>query len=191
MDEPTALLDAVRQVVEMLEGADRAQWRERAGTLEWSCEETVAHVATGLFWYAGQLATGRLDGFLAFGTTLDDPGDLQELIALVSAGGSVLARTTGLADPDERAFHFYGLSDPGGFAAMGIVETLVHGWDVARAVDPDWAPPKAPSAVAIARLFPTAPAGAPDEVLLWCTGRRALDGRAAPSNWRWDPTVRG
>jgi len=40
-------------------------------------------------------------------------------------------------------------------------------------------------------LFPDAPAGEPDQVLLWCAGRAPLGELSRRTQWRWDGTVRG
>ena len=94
------------------------------------------------------------------------------------------------APPTARAWHPYGTSDADGFAAMGITETLVHTYDIARGLGLSWSPPAEPSAAVLSRLFPQAPAGDPAEVLLWCTGRIALDGRPRRTEWRWASSVR-
>lgn len=190
MDQHEALVVAVEEVHEVLGAALDADWGVVAGGLEWSCRETAAHVASGLFWYAGQLASGQTDGFLAFGTELDEPADTEALLDLVVAGGTVLARTVEGGRDADRAFHFYGISDPSGFAAMGTVETIVHAWDIAQGLGVRWTPSSRSCAPPIERLFPDAPAGDPSDVLLWCTGRRPLAGTPPRGSWRWDPTVR-
>jgi hypothetical protein len=42
---------------------------------------------------------------------------------------------------ESRAYHTFGLSDPEGFAAMGIVEALVHTHDLAERLGLAWNPP--------------------------------------------------
>ncbi|MEV4811351.1 hypothetical protein [Micromonospora avicenniae] len=44
---------------------------------------------------------------------------------MVTACAGLLAATVDAADPGTRAWH-YGPCDPGGFAAMGVAETLLH-----------------------------------------------------------------
>ncbi len=60
--------------------------------------------------------------------------------------------------PDVRAHHVFGNSDPEGFAAMGVVEILVHMDDVAAGLGVGWHPPADLCDRALARLFPAAPA---------------------------------
>jgi Mycothiol maleylpyruvate isomerase N-terminal domain len=190
-DTPSSLLlEAVNATTSVLSTSPADAWRHTAGPVEWNCSETVAHVASGLFWYAGQLATERTDGFLAFETVLEHPSDTEELVALVHAGGTVLARTVAATSEHARAFHFFGISDAPGFAAMGIVETLVHGHDVALGLGVTLSLPERPCRYALDRLFPEPPDGPAPDVLLWCTGRAPLFGVPAPATWRWDASVR-
>ncbi|GAA2889703.1 hypothetical protein [Nonomuraea rubra] len=74
---------------------------------------------------------------------------------------------------------------------MGMVELLVHGLDIGRALDLGWRPPEHLCAPAVRRLFPEAPDGADaTEVLLWCTGRAELPGLGRRDRWQWDGAVR-
>jgi hypothetical protein len=122
-------------------------------------------------------------------TVLDDatPEDLLRSIVMC---GELLRLAVASASPEARAWHPYGTSDPLGFAAMGIVEVLVHTHDIARGLTIDWAPPGMLCEPVLRRLFPAAPRGDPSQVLLWCTGRAALDGRPRLTRWRWESSVR-
>ena len=48
--------DAVAEMVAVLAPHADADWQVRAGSLEWSCWTTAAHVAHDLASYAGQVA---------------------------------------------------------------------------------------------------------------------------------------
>ncbi len=76
---------------------------------------------------------------------------------------------------------------------MGVVETLVHTYDIARGLHPgsQWRPSAALAAPVLQRLFPAAPQGHPSEVLLFCCGRVPLGERPRQEDWRWDSRVRG
>lgn len=63
-------------------------------------------------------------------------------------------------------------------------------WSCCRGLGIDWVPPPGLSELAILRLFPDAPPGEPSAVLLWCTGRAALDDRPRQSSWSWHSSVR-
>jgi hypothetical protein len=123
-----------------------------------------------------QVVYGQPDGYLCTELALDDSASPPRLLAALSAHAELLHRIARSADPDLRAHHNYGVSDGAGFAAMGVVETLIHTFDVVRGLNPadQWRPPTDLAAPVIARLFPHAPSGDPADVLLYCCGRAAL-----------------
>jgi hypothetical protein len=71
-----------------------------------------------------------------------------------------------------RAFHVSGVTDPEGFAAMGVLEVLVHTSDLAEGLGLDWTPSPDLCERVLARLFP----GAPDDVDPWRALLRVLLG---------------
>jgi hypothetical protein len=117
-----------------------------------------------------------------------DPSGLLQVLETCGALLVAMARTT----PDSvRAHHVFGESDPAGFAAMGVVETLVHTHDVATGLGLDLTPPDRLCDRVLTRLFPDAPAGGDRwRTLLWATGRAELPGRARLTTWRWHGTPR-
>lgn len=183
---PTGAHDVDRAVAEMLQVLVPQQdrdWAVPAGPLEWSCWRTAAHVAHDLVAYAGQVAARPDDAYLPFDLTVRDGTSPRDVLRVVRAAGGLLAAAIRTAAPDARAWH-WGPADPGGFAALGVNETLVHTWDVAQGLGLDWTPPAPLAAKVLARLFPDAPAGDPPQVLLWCTGRTALPGHPRRGEWR-------
>lgn len=197
--------EAVRLVITALRGAPEVNWQNRAGSLEWDCWETVEHLADDMFCYAAQLAppTPPLDGYVPFVPTRLRPGGPQETIHAERGPGvpglfQVLEAATGLLaalvrtkPPHTRAFHSYGIADPEGFAAMGVVEALVHAHDAAEGLGVAWEPPAALCARVLARLFPDAPADAgPWPTLLWATGRTELPAHPRQASWRWHSAPR-
>ncbi len=167
--------------------------RVRAADLEWSCRKTALHMIDCLYFYTMQIVYGQPDSYLCTELALDDSASAPRLLAALSAHAELLNRIARSADPRVRAHHNYGLSDAAGFAAMGVVETLIHTFDAVRGLNPAdaWRPPAALAPPVIARLFPHAPTGDPADVLLYCCGRAALG--ALPrrtGDWQWDGTVR-
>jgi hypothetical protein len=73
---------------------------------------------------------------------------------------------------------------------MGVVEVLVHAYDIAKGLELDWRPPSTLCAPAVRRLFPGAPEGDASQVLLHLTGREALAGTERLTDWSWDSSVR-
>ncbi|GAA1252866.1 hypothetical protein GCM10009665_49480 [Kitasatospora nipponensis] len=166
-------------------------WNVPAGPLEWSCRDTAVHIAHDLLAYAGQLAARPRDGYLPFDLTVHPQAGPTQVLAVVTAAGNLLATAVDAAPDDLRAYH-YGPCDPGGFAAMGVAEVLLHTHDITRGLGLSWQPPEELCAFALHRLFPDEarePGGHPAEVLLWCTGRAELDGRARRSSWVWRAAV--
>ncbi|MFJ5828921.1 hypothetical protein [Streptomyces sp. NPDC093089] len=196
---------AVRLAVEVLRGAPPEAWEGKAGSLEWDCWETVEHLSDDLFAYAAQLGPKAppLDGDVPFvwesrrqggpanAIHADRAAGPAGLLTVLEASGALLVAMARTASPEKRAYHGFGVSDPEGFAAMGIVETVVHTDDLAQGLGLVWSPPADICARVLARLFPEAPSDTePWRTLLWATGRGDLEGRPRLTKWRWDGTPR-
>jgi hypothetical protein len=217
------LVRAVRLAVAVLRQAPATAWDRRAGSLEWDCWETVEHLADDLFCYAAQLGPQHppLDSHVPFALSRRRPGGPANcvsaerdagaagLLQVLEASAALLAAMVRTTPPRVRAYHVYGVSDPEGFAAMGVVETLVHTHDLAEGLGLAWTPPAELCARALTRLFPDAPPSAsgtdtadradttygtdapdPWRTLLWATGRAELPGHPRRTTWRWDGTPR-
>lgn len=180
-------------------GAD-ADLDVAAGTLDWSCWETLDHIADCQLAYALQIASGTPDDYLrVHGAAGTD--DLVRLVrdlgvagvrAALPAFAELLYAQALVAPTATRAFHPYGTSDPAGFASMGTTEMLLHGYDVLTGLGLDCTLPETPCGAVLRRLFPdtsTHEAG-PGPTLLWATGRADLPGRDPVTAWRWDGRVR-
>lgn len=191
---------AVHLAVAALREGTGADWNARAGSLEWDCWETVEHLCNALFMYATQLAPDdpSLSGGIPFGFSQRTPtgpataisanrdAGPAALVRVLEVSGGLLTSTLRTAPPDVRAWHVYGVADPGGFAAMGVVETLVHVYDVAGALGIGWDPPQDLCRRTLARLFPDVRVDAqPWQALLWATGRTALPAHDRRASWRW------
>ncbi|URN18433.1 MULTISPECIES: hypothetical protein [Streptomyces] len=196
---------ALRLAVAALRAAPPDAWDREAGPLEWDCWETAEHLSDDLFAYAVQLGPEEppLDSEVPFAWESRRPGGPVNavhadraagpagLLRVLEASGALLVAMVRTAPPHVRAYHVHGVSDAEGFAAMGIVETLVHTHDLARGLGLDWDPPADLCARVLDRLFPNTPRpAAPWPVLLWATGRADLPGRPRPATWRWDGTPR-
>jgi hypothetical protein len=185
---------AVWSAVDALAAAT-VDWDALAGSLEWTCWETVEHLADDLFCYAAQLGprhppTGGDIPFVWTPRRPGAPGNLivadrdagpAALLAVLETSGAMLTAIVRTRPPESRAYHGFGVSDPAGFAAMGVVETLVHTYDI---LGPTWTPPDDLCDRVLARLFPDAPLGG-WPALLWATGRGELPDRPRRTEWRW------
>ncbi|GAB3689274.1 hypothetical protein GCM10027597_44080 [Saccharopolyspora tripterygii] len=198
------LADSVRLSVQVLGEVPGHAWRDRAGTLEWDRWETVEHLSDDLFSYAVQLGPARpserdlvpfvwhprREGGPWNAVHADPDAGPAGLLQTLEATAALLVAMVRTCSPEVRSYHAYGVSDPEGFAAMGIVETLVHTHDVVDGLGLSRHPSSQVCAKVLDRLFPDAPAGDPWTVLLFSTGRAELPGRARLTSWRWDGTVR-
>lgn len=196
---------AVQLAVAVLSKTPPATWDRKAGSLDWDCWETVEHLSDDLFAYAVQLGprTPPLGGEVPFVWESRRPGGPANavhadreagptgLLQVLEASGALLVAMVRTTSPDVRAYHVFGTSDAEGFAAMGIVETLVHTHDLAQGLGLAWNPPADLCSRVLARLFPDAPSSTdPWPTLLWATGRAELPGRPRLTTWRWDGTPR-
>ncbi|MER8097588.1 maleylpyruvate isomerase N-terminal domain-containing protein [Streptomyces goshikiensis] len=180
-DESTAVLE---------KGADR-NWARKAGDLDWSGRETLSHIALGVVGYAGLLIARPTDRYITLFSSIDSHAPVPAALEGIRIAGTLLANTVDNTPSDVRAWHPYGHSDAAGFAAMGVLEMVVHSRDIARGLDIDWTPSDELSAPVVERLFPDAPTGHdPAATLLWCTGRAELPGLPRQSGWRWYGEVR-
>lgn len=191
---------AVQLAVAAFASAPAEAWGHQAGALKWDCWETVEHVADDLFAYATQLTPATPPGgYVPIAMTSTRPGGARSaihvdrengaagLLQALEACGALLVAMVTTASPGTRAWHPQGTSDPEGFAAMGVAETLVHGHDAAQGLGVHWEPPAGLCARVLTRLFPGAPADAhPWAALLWASGRADLPDRPRlGDDWRW------
>ena len=180
---------ATAEMERALGGAASDDWTVTAGDVAWTCLNTGAHVADDLFSYASQVLAQPGLGYLPIEARLEERATPETLLQCVAMCGQLLRLAVNETPTTGRAWHPYGTSDPDGFAAMGIVEVLVHTHDIAQGLHLSWAPPPDLCTPVLDRLFPQAPDGPPTEVLLWCTGRSSLGDRPRLTDWRWDSSV--
>jgi hypothetical protein len=179
--------------VAALSGYVDLDWRLLpAADTEWSCWQTTLHMVDCLYFYAMQIVYGRTDGYLCTELALDASASPSRVLDALSAHADLLYRIARAAGPEVRAHHNYGVSDATGFAAMGVVETLIHTYDVVRGLNPadPWRPPSELASAVITRLFPDAPSGDPTDVLLYCCGRAPHGILPRQTEWQWDGRFR-
>jgi hypothetical protein len=201
----TDVEQAVALAVAAIRGSAAPDWHARAGVLEWDCWETVEHMSDDLFAYAAQLGPKNppLEDSVPFVCETRRPGGPAStifadrgfgpagLLQVFEASGALLAAMAATSPPQLRAYHPFGVADPEGFAAMGVVEILVHTHDVAQGLGIAWAPPAELCGRALGRLFPNAPTDTDRwPTLLWATGRGEIPGHPALTRWRWESAPR-
>lgn len=188
---PELIADVVEQVHDALTPLVDADWSVPARDLEWSCRRTAAHLADSYFAQAAQITAQPPADWVPAEVVMADDVHPERLLQAIDACAGLLRSAAACADPDVRAWHPMGTADPAGWLAMGIVEGLVHTWDIATSLGSAWRPSAEPCIPAIERLFPNAPADAdPVDALLWCAGRISLPGHPRQRRWRWYSAVR-
>ncbi|MCU1681361.1 MAG: hypothetical protein JWQ81_2100 [Amycolatopsis sp.] len=161
-------------------------WSSVPGTGELTAWQTAEHLGDCLLSYAAQLATRQVDGYVRFEAFADKEATSAQVLEFARAGGGILAATVRGAPADARAYHPSGIADPEGFAAMGCVEALVHGEDIARGLGVALDPPRDVCARVLARMFPQVNEDVDAwTALLWATDRVQLPGRGRQTGWRW------
>jgi hypothetical protein len=180
--------DAVAEMVAVLTPNDELDWLVPAGSLEWSCWKTAAHVAHDLAAYAQQVAGRVTDGYLPAGLFVKPDASPQEVLAVATTCGRLLSYAVTSAPAGPVAWH-WGMSDAAGFAAMGMAETLVHTYDITQGLGVAWLPPESLSQLVVARLLADSPPGPPAQVLLWAAGRAELEGHPPVNEWVWHAAV--
>lgn len=190
-DWSVLVVEAAAECTSVLARAADRDWSRAAAGLEWTCRETLDHLALGIVGYAGLLIAQPADRYIALFASLDPHAPVAACLEGIRIAGTVLASAVRDAAPGARAWHPWGRSDGPGFAAMGIVELMVHTRDIAGAFAIDWTPPHRLCRPALERLFPEAPTGHDAAAtLMWCTGRAALPGHARRRQWQWDGSPR-
>jgi hypothetical protein len=175
---PEMVLETTGFVCDRLPRA--ADWEQPAGTLLWSCRQTLDHIGDGLLWYSTQLAA-RATGLVPSSRPDAWPdASVDELFVALPPLAAVLAEVARAAPADTRAWHGFGVSDPEGFCAMACAEQLVHGADIAQGLGVEWNPPAEIASAALGRLFPDVMLDDGDDVwtVLWHAHRD-------DPNWSW------
>jgi hypothetical protein len=176
--------EAVSEMASVLTPHIDRDWQTPAGSIEWSCWKTAAHVAHGLLGYAGQVAARAASGYLPLDLFVRADAAPREVLEVVSACGRLLSGAVASAGTGPVAWH-WGMSDAGGFAAMGVAETLVHTYDITQGLAIPWLPPEPICQLVVDRLLPNPPSGQANEILLWATGRAVLNGQPRVKEWVW------
>jgi hypothetical protein len=175
----TALSTALEPVL------DR-DWTAATGTGDLTAFRTAEHLGDCLLSYAAQLTARRMDRYVNFEAALTAAATNADALEFAVTTAGMLAATVAVLSPEVRAYHPSGISDPEGFAGMGVVEILVHGEDIARGLGVRLDPPADVCARTMARMFPDAEVAAePWPALLWATDRLDLPGRPSRAGWRW------
>lgn len=140
-------------VATALEPAIGRDWSVRAGQLEWTVESTLEHIAAALSKYTLYLASRSQEVITVRVVSSVNASQRQRLDALPSLGRA-LANVADATPPDVRAFHASGLTDREGYLALGCLESLIHGYDMATGLGLEFDPPTDVVRAVVAWLTP-------------------------------------
>jgi hypothetical protein len=185
---PELVVDAADEGTAVLAKGLDQDWSRLAGDTSWTCRDLLDHITLGVTGYAGLLIARPVDRNIALRTGNDPAATVGERLESITIAATLLAHTVRATGPQVRAYHPWGTSDAAGFAAMGVVEILVHTHDLVQTLGIDWSPPDGLAGPAARRLFPEAPHDHPGSAaLLWATGRIALPGhpQRPREGWQW------
>jgi hypothetical protein len=180
---------AVTAVVTTLQAGVDRDWSVPAGSLEWSCRETVDHMCHCLINYSAQVAVQASTHYVRTFSRARLETSTPDLIEVVEACSRILAQVVRGAAPSIRAWHPFGASDPEGFAGSGCIEVLLHGYDIANGLDLTLDPPRDVCDRVLTRMFPEQASKLVDidpwTALRWVTGRADLPGIRHVQDWSW------
>jgi hypothetical protein len=191
------ILATAELVVGVLDAGRDGDWTAKAGDLDWSCWETVEHLADDWFDYAAQLGVPGEDRvpFEAEARTPDGPPNtiraeqdegVDGLIAVCRSTAFLHAAVVRAVPPSARDHHVYGVADPEASAAMGVIEGLLHAHDVAQGLGVPFTGDADLAERVLHRLLPDVErTDDPWADLLWASGRLDTPDRPRRTDWRW------
>ncbi|MEU7556147.1 GNAT family N-acetyltransferase [Streptomyces sp. NPDC044571] len=185
---PQSIELATASSARALRSVAHLDWSVPAAGLEWSCQHTAVHMARAFTRYGAQLTTRAAGAFVPVEVTAAPGTGPAGLIEVLEATAGLLSAAVAAARPGDRAWHPYGTVGPDGYAAVGVLEMLVHTRDILGGLGVrDQEPDASLCAQVLDLLFPQVPRGiaGPWQTLLWATGRGELPGLPAQRVWRW------
>lgn len=181
---PEALERTAEVVVTALRPAIGRDWSRRAGTLEWSVETTIAHMAGGMAKHLVYLMSGS-PRFIAVAPRAWPDATQDELLDAIVGCAAAMANAARQSPLGAAGFHVTGMKDAEAFLAMEVVDLLVHAEDVAQGLGLNFDPPDDLCEIALDSGHPDQAGRRPAwPALLW------LWGRPHPITTSWgDPPV--
>lgn len=191
------VVEAADELARVLTPHVEADWSITTPDLIWSQSQTAIHTMRACLEYSFQVVGSRMDTYQPVLFEKKEAATARDYLTMIPTAARVLHHVVAMATSTDRAWHAYGISDPTGFAAMGVVEVSVHTFDLAKGFGDDFTPLDGPSAFAINRLFvDTVETNqafkneSPGKQLLWYAGRIELAGLARRQGWKWNGLVR-
>jgi len=178
---PDSVEAAAAAVVAALQPGADADWSVRAGDLEWSVDQTIAHMTGAPAKYAFYLSS-RSTRYVAVRVCPADDATRQERLEAIGACAAALAGVAAMAPPDALGFHVSGMRNAEQFLAMACEELLVHAYDITCGLGLTYEPPEDLCRLVIEHMYP----GRDQQRLVW-PYLVWLTGRHHPAARGWGP----
>ncbi len=182
------------ELSQILSHANQLDWEIATPDLDWTQSQTAIHTMRACLEYTYQVVGKRMDTYQPVLFEKKDKATPAEYLPMISTASRILQKAIKDADVTDRAWHAYGVSDPIGFAAMGVVEVSVHTYDLAKGFGISFVPNNVAAQFAIERLFSGTTEfpnhNTSGELLLWLAGRIELSGIPRRQDWKWNGTPR-
>jgi uncharacterized protein (TIGR03083 family) len=176
---PEALELTAEAVVAALRPSVSLDWSRKAGTLEWTVDATIAHMAAGMAKHLIYL-TSRSPRFIAVATGRWPDATREEMLDAIVGCAAAMANAARQSPPGAMGFHVSGMHDAEGFLAMDVVDLLVHTEDVTQGLGLNFTPPDELCELALDFGHPDYAGRRPAwPTLLWVWGRP----HPATTNW--------
>jgi hypothetical protein len=182
------------ELEEVLQPTINLDWEIKTPDLDWTQSQTAIHTMRACLEYSYQVVGKRLDSYQPVLFEKKEKATPGEYLPMITTAARVLEKVVKDSDPSDRAFHSYGISDPVGFAAMGVIEVSVHTYDLAKGFGINFLPNEQAAEFAINRVF-SGTIEYPEykshgELLLWLAGRTELSGVTRRTGWKWNGVPR-
>jgi hypothetical protein len=128
-----------RDATEALSSVVDEDWSRRAGTLDWTCRETIDHTIDCAFSYAMQVAARAQSGFLPFGELRSKMvASNTDLLAGLTAVARMMHDVVACAPQGTVASDGVVTLDLSDWCARGAYEIVLHTNDVLSGLEVDW-----------------------------------------------------
>jgi hypothetical protein len=182
---PDSVEAAAAAVVAALQPGVDADWSVRAGDLEWSVEQTIAHMTGAPAKYAFYLSS-RSTRYIAVSVFPSVDATRRERLEAIEGCATALAGVAATAPEDAFGFHVSGMRNAEQFLAMACEELLVHTYDVTCGLGLPYGPPEELCRLVIEHSHPGQDEQRPLwPLLLWLNGRR----HPAATGWGQAPKL--
>jgi hypothetical protein len=182
------LSEVVLELNVLLSGVPASGWDLPAANVGWSCRSTADHIASDFAHYAAQVIGQPRGHYVKFSFDTSRATTPEELLEVVRVSGGLLAAAVHTASPGCLGWHPHGYFTAAGFAAIGAVEGLVHGHDIAAGLNMSWSPDERLCEHVLSVVFPGTAydvSASAFEGLLLRTGRTQRPRHEPPPAWSY------